>query len=248
MARVPRRRFFRLFKRAWRSGGNMVRRTFARTGGPRARSNRLYRRFARRRPQIPELKWIDRAIETKQIGIRAGIFTNWNDGISANSISQGPAKFERIGTKLKLTKLQVRIYMYDTSDAGISAPNLANYLVRFVFWTPRVPYTQAVDAFSDVSNESILDYNRITVHKDVSYTMGSAFMLNPPNIVVSGSSNKSIAIRNFTFKFPRSVQLTNDNNALDPNKDVMYLFLLCNSAPGSAVNFVVNTRTYFIDA
>jgi hypothetical protein len=243
--------FRRRYKRNYRSRRTGRKRSFRRYTRS-TRSRQIIRRSLRRRPVIPEVKFIDLVQTTTPVpGVTTG-----TGALSPTQLNQGPGVSNRIGESIKCRKLFVHYQIQGPLTNTVTNAQPDGY-VRIILWTPRIDYSNAASYINTLSFRDILDFNVLTIHKDIylhlgcsysaTYASGSANTTSVP----TGSPIATLKHLTWTIPFPRNAKfppaiLTSVQNQFDIDKDVMYITHMNNFA--FPINFSYTTRLTYVDA
>lgn len=219
---------------------------------PRAvRSNRIFRRFIRRTAPRPELKWSLNTFNSGSVGTQTGATdTFYTQALSPLTLNPGTGVGTRIGNQLNFIKVDCRFFYQDNSNqtTPLTAPDYLSYPVRTIIWTPRRPYTEAAAHVQGLTDQQLIDYDQVTVHRDLTVYLSPTYINESgTNEPAPGGRNSGI-VKNFKVKFPRKVKLTAANNDLDPQTDILYVTFLCSSVPRSGCIVYANSKTWYFDS
>lgn len=199
---------------------------------------KLMNRYRRAKP---ELKFV---AEAGTVNILAGPSTT-TINITSLAVVLGPTQFQRIGNQIMLRKCVLKSDLQVSNNPANLFPD---FWLRAIIWTPRVDAADANSYLNTVGFNSILDFKILNTFYDKKIRMGavSSIVLAP---IVAPVPNyptwPSQARLDKTFLFPRSVKFTDLNNLMNPNKDVMYITFINESAHTFLYDFV--SRITFTD-
>lgn len=210
------------------------------------------RRSLARRPVVPEIKFFDYQLAPVNIPSQntAQIIA------STDVMSAGTSNGQRIGQEIMMRKLRMT-YRLTAGHATGNTVFTTDAYVRLVFWTPRVSFVNAAAYMATLTMLQQVDYNVVTVHKDIREHLAPNTMnasVSVPGLnsqLPSGLFNEKL--RTLNFKFPRRAKFPPPSsatpNALDNNKDIMYLTIFNDFQPAvSDLNFALVTRTTYVDS
>lgn len=218
--------------------------------GRRARSNRIFRRFIRRRAIRPELKWASNSINAT-VGNQAGA-TNVNSysfALTPQAIGQGTGIGDRIGNELNFIKVDIRTtYVDDSTLTDGNRPAHHSYLVRQVIWSPRVDIDLALAYMNDINSYSNIDFNNATILSDTTFTM-SPRIEGVAGVVVGQATNPSLKLVTRKVKFPRKVKFSNNTlTTVDEEKYTLYMTIVCDTVAQAGVHHYTEAKTWYFDS
>lgn len=214
------------------------------------------RRALRRRPLRPEVKYID------SIGLNQTVASGQTSTfiITPQSMASGSAPGQRIGQEIKTRYVKIRHNFLAppiTFTSGLVATD--NY-VRYVLWTPRVDSTVAINYMSGLGYLTNIDFNVVTVVKDISFRMSRSNqpVFNSTGTTVNGyepNGEHMTKLLRLTIPFPRTCKFAyiSGGDSFDVDKDVLYCSIKNNFGNGpsgsdpAVLNHAYNTRLTYVD-
>lgn len=239
--------FRRRYKRTYR------RRTFKkrRYTSRRTRSNRIFKRFIRRDALKPELKYKNSIYDSGSIGNQNGATSRfYTDSVMPATITNGPTVNDRIGNQINVIKCDLRFYIRDFSNqtTPLSAPINLTYSIRCIIWSPRRPVAQALAHIQSREMESQIDYNLVTVYRDVMLKMSPTYIAEATTNEPNGGPRDGQILKVFKIKFPRKIKFTPVNDDLDPDKDMLFATFKVNTTSGAGIRVNGDNRVWFFDS
>lgn len=219
---------------------NFKRRRFGRRNVRR----RLLYRALRRRPLVPEIKWL--VASSGSVLVTAGTTTSGN--VTPATVSQGTAANQRVGANIKWRKVMVSVsFRSAAGETALTAPTQNCCNCRIIFWTPRALLVNALSYMSTiVFSVDQIDVNQVTVLKDHHFRVGHPYLLptvGQPVLAAGGPGSR--CFRKWVFKFPRNVCFSSGSDLVDTTKDTLYYSILCDT---EAIYFGMNAKTTYTDA
>lgn len=224
-----------------------ARKAYRRTGRI-AKSRRIFRRFINRQALKPELKHVVQS-GNQLVGYGGtGVGTNYATSLTPITLAQGVTTATRIGNMIKYVKVDLRMVFYDNSgNTGATAPDWSSFLVRYVIWTPRSSTSDANAYVTNITMNSVLDFDALTVYKDVTFSLAPAFIdVGSTSQVNTGARCQKVI--NHKIMFPRKVHFSATNTDLDPSKDIMNIVVIPQNNAGIGFYFNFSCKTWYFDA
>lgn len=225
------------------------------------KSNYLFRKFIRRRALKPELKYSDSTFSFDSYfytGTPSSTPGTYSAQITPIALTQGPGVGGRIGNQLSFVKFDFRMVLhaepFQNAGGTFSAPVGNTILVRTTIWSPRVVFSEAQAYMNNITNETNIDFNMITVHRDMNIMMAvdalSSVNYSSSVGVINGTGGfPDTCSRVFKVKFPRKVKFGVDADiTIDQEKYSAFVTFTLKKNNYTAIHGDIDCKTWYFDS